>query len=68
MRAPAGHNLRMLTGTANPELATTSPPTWGTVARMLLDRFSDGEVQVKIEESLRGMDAFVVQPTSLAGQ
>ncbi|PPJ96753.1 ribose-phosphate pyrophosphokinase, partial [Staphylococcus aureus] len=27
-------------------------------------RFSDGEVQINIEESIRGCDVFIVQPTS----
>jgi ribose-phosphate pyrophosphokinase len=28
-----------------------------------VSKFSDGEIQVEIEESVRGMDAFIVQPT-----
>lgn len=27
-------------------------------------RFSDGEIQINIEESIRGCDVFIVQPTS----
>ena len=57
--------LTVFSGNANPKLADD------IVGHLLLPlgrakvgRFSDGEVQVKIEESLRGMDAFVVQPTS----
>src|SRR5437870_4502198 len=58
-------NLRLLTGGANRRLAESIAEHMGThLARMLLGRFSDGEVRVKIEESLRGMDAFVIQSTS----
>ncbi|MCY4534606.1 MAG: ribose-phosphate pyrophosphokinase [Bryobacterales bacterium] len=31
--------------------------------RLSLSRFSDGEIHVQIEENVRGMDVFVVQPT-----
>ena len=27
-------------------------------------RFSDGEIQINIEESIRGYDVFIIQPTS----
>jgi ribose-phosphate pyrophosphokinase len=58
-------NLRILAGSANPRLAADIAAHLGTrTADMLLGRFSDGEVRVKIEESLRGMDAFVIQSTS----
>jgi ribose-phosphate pyrophosphokinase len=58
-------NLRVLAGSANPKLAAAIAEHLDIpLCRMLLTRFSDGEVRVKIEESLRGMDAFVIQPTS----
>ncbi len=58
-------NLRILAGSANPKLAEDIAAHLDTKpANILLSRFSDGEVRVKIEESLRGMDAFVIQPTS----
>lgn len=57
--------LRILAGNANPDLAREIAAELGTrPAQLLLTRFSDGEVRVKIEESLRGMDVFVIQPTS----
>jgi ribose-phosphate pyrophosphokinase len=57
--------LRVLAGSANPALATAIAEHLDIqLGRMLLSRFSDGEVRVKIEESMRGMDVFVVQPTS----
>jgi ribose-phosphate pyrophosphokinase len=58
-------NLRILTGSANRALAEAIASHLDLpLSRMLLTRFSDGEVRVKIEESLRGMDAFVIQSTS----
>jgi ribose-phosphate pyrophosphokinase len=58
-------NLRVLAGGANPPLAQAIADHLDIpLTRMLLTRFSDGEVRVKIEESLRGMDVFVIQPTS----
>jgi ribose-phosphate pyrophosphokinase len=34
------------------------------LGKALVSRFSDGEVQVEIEENVRGQEAFVIQPTS----
>jgi len=56
--------LRILAGSSNPALAAAIAKRLGVpLSRMLLSRFSDGEVRVKIEESQRGMDVFVVQST-----
>jgi ribose-phosphate pyrophosphokinase len=60
----AYEKLRILTGTANPALAQAIACCLDIeVGSMLVSRFSDGEVRVKIQESVRGMDVFVVQPT-----
>ena len=57
--------LRILSGSANKPLAEGIARHLGTkLSHQLLNRFSDGEVRVKIEESMRGMDVFVIQPTS----
>jgi ribose-phosphate pyrophosphokinase len=59
-----GEALRILTGTAHPTLAGRIAEHLGiAVSQMICRRFSDGEIQVKIQESVRGMDVFVVQPT-----
>jgi hypothetical protein len=34
------------------------------MGKALVGKFSDGEVQVEIEENVRGQDVFVIQPTS----
>src|SRR5947208_3325764 len=61
---PRLDNLRILTGTAHPTLAHDIAGHLGVdVAQTTIGRFSDGEIFTKIDESLRGMDAFVVQPT-----
>jgi ribose-phosphate pyrophosphokinase len=56
--------LRILTGNAHPALAQRIGEQLGIgVGQMICQRFSDGEIQVKIQESVRGMDVFVIQPT-----
>jgi len=60
----ARETLRILTGNAHPQLADRIAEQLDTdVGQMICSRFSDGEIQVKIQESVRGMDVFVVQPT-----
>jgi ribose-phosphate pyrophosphokinase len=57
-------NLRILTGTANPKLAHSIADYLGIrVSDTLVTRFSDGEIRVQVQESVRGMDVFVIQPT-----
>src|SRR5713101_5696135 len=56
--------LKLLAGSANPALAQKisaglSVPLTDTRLR----RFADGEINVKIEDSMRGHDVFVIQPT-----
>src|SRR5207247_1533696 len=60
----ARESMRILTGNAHPALARCIGEQLGIgVGQMVCRRFSDGEVQVKIQGSVRGMDVFVVQPT-----
>jgi len=57
-------DLRILSGTANPDLANAIASHLGLApSRMEVGRFEDGEIWVRIEESVRGKDVFVVQPT-----
>ena len=57
-------DLRILSGNANPDLSKAIAAQLGTpLSRMQAGRFSDGEIWVRIEESVRGADVFVVQPT-----
>jgi ribose-phosphate pyrophosphokinase len=57
--------LRIFTGNANPALATEIAKYMGlTVGEAFVGRFNNGEIQVNIDESVRGTDVFVIQPTS----
>ncbi|HEX4135549.1 MAG TPA: ribose-phosphate pyrophosphokinase [Bryobacteraceae bacterium] len=56
--------IKVFTGSANPSLAEEISQQLGLdVGRMRLRRFSDGEINLQIEENVRGADCFVVQPT-----
>ncbi len=56
--------LRIFSGNANPALADSIAAQIGRpLGRLHCTRFADGEIRVKIEESARGMDVFIVQPT-----
>jgi len=57
--------LKLLTGTANRPLAEEVAGYLGVpVADMLVTKFSDGEVRVQINESIRGSDVYVFQSLS----
>ncbi|HEV3231401.1 MAG TPA: ribose-phosphate pyrophosphokinase [Candidatus Dormibacteraeota bacterium] len=57
-------DLKLLSGNAHPELAAAIAAELKVkVGDMQLTRFSDGEYDVKIAESVRGLDVFVIQPT-----
>ncbi|MCL6635565.1 MAG: ribose-phosphate pyrophosphokinase [Peptococcaceae bacterium] len=56
--------LKIFSGNANAELAEEIAQYLGVaVGASKVTRFSDGEIQVKINESVRGADVFIVQPT-----
>jgi ribose-phosphate pyrophosphokinase len=56
--------LRLLAGEANPELARRIGEVLGEpVSAMRITRFADGEYDVKIADSVRGADVFLVQST-----
>ena len=56
--------LRIFSGNANPALAEKIAHHLDRpLGRVHCTRFADGEIRVKIEESARGMDVFIVQPT-----
>ena len=58
-------NLLVFTGNANRPLAETVCKELGIrLGKALVSRFSDGEVQVEIEENVRRQEVFVIQPTS----
>lgn len=61
-------SIRLFTGNSNPELA-------GEICRYIgvplgnarVSRFSDGEIRVEIDESVRGADVYVIQSTCAPG-
>ncbi len=54
----------VFTGNAHPKLAGEIVDYLDmTLGRAVVDRFSDGEIMVEIEDNVRGRDVFVVQPT-----
>jgi ribose-phosphate pyrophosphokinase len=56
--------LALFTGNANPMLAQDiARHLHLPVGRASVGRFSDGEVNVEINENVRGRDVFIVQPT-----
>ncbi|WP_040293040.1 ribose-phosphate diphosphokinase [Acetonema longum] len=56
--------LRILTGNANRELADEIAAYLGlSVGEAFVGRFNNGEIQVLVDESVRGADVFIVQPT-----
>lgn len=57
--------LRIFTGNANPELAAEIAKYMGlSLGEAFVGRFNNGETQVTVDESVRGTDVFVIQPTS----
>ena len=62
--ADADDQIMVFTGTANPKLAQAVVEHLQlSLGAASVGSFSDGEVQVEIEENVRGKDVFVIQPT-----
>jgi ribose-phosphate pyrophosphokinase len=58
------HRLRLFSGTANPALAREIAAYLGVPdGPRISKRFADGEIYVQIQESIRGCDVFLIQPT-----
>ena len=54
--------MKIFSGNANPDLAREIAAYLGTqVGDAVINRFNNGEVQVMINESVRGKDVFVIQ-------
>ena len=57
--------LKIYTGNANPELAEEICQYIGIdLGRSQVKTFSDGEIALSLNESVRGADVFIIQPTS----
>ena len=63
---PADSNLMVFSGNAHPKLAQDVCDDLNIpIGKAFVSQFSDGEVQVEIQENVRGKDVFVVQPTCM---
>lgn len=57
--------LRIFAGNANPELANEIAAHLGVkVGEAFVGHFNNGEIQVIVDESVRGKEVFIIQPTS----
>lgn len=62
---PDRSRLKVFTGSANRALAASICEHLRIpVGKIVFRKFSDGEIHLQIVENVRGMDVFVVQPTS----
>ena len=56
--------FKIFSGNANIELSEKIAAQLGAkLGERKLNRFSDGEIQCEIDENVRGLDAYVIQPT-----
>ncbi len=61
--------LKLFSGRANPDLAEGIARSLDSpLGKIQVTDFSDGEIGVRIEENVRGMDCFLVQPTCSPAQ
>ena len=57
-------NLMVFSGNANPQLAQKVAKHLGVpLGRADVSQFSDGEINVELNENVRGQDVFIIQPT-----
>ena len=57
-------SLKLFTGNSNPALAREVAEALGVpLGRANVKRFSDGEIQVEIDDNVRGVDCFLLQST-----
>lgn len=58
-------NVSIFSGSANPPLAEAIAQGLGIpLGRVELQRFPDGELHVELQESVRGHDVYLIQPTT----
>ncbi|HXH71921.1 MAG TPA: ribose-phosphate pyrophosphokinase [Mariprofundaceae bacterium] len=57
--------MRLFSGTSNPPLSKAISEHMGLpLGQVPIQRFSDGEIFLQIQETIRGLDAFFIQSTS----
>jgi ribose-phosphate pyrophosphokinase len=63
-RVAAPNGMKIFCGTANPELARAIAKSLKVpLGEIMVSRFSEGEIRIKINEDVRGRDIFLIQPT-----
>lgn len=56
--------MKLFAGNAHPDLARRVAAHLGIdLGRMMISKFADAEIRVMVEESARGNDIFIIQPT-----
>ena len=61
----SGSEIKIITGNSNPELAKKIAEYLNAdIAKTDVSTFSDGEISVNIQETVRGTDVFVIQSTN----
>ncbi|MEI8282718.1 MAG: ribose-phosphate pyrophosphokinase-like domain-containing protein, partial [Armatimonadota bacterium] len=59
-----GNGFKLFAGNANPELASRVANELGIrLGELKASKFADGEIRIEIQESARGSDVFLLQPT-----
>ena len=59
-----GNNIKIIAANSNPVLTAKIADQLGIpLCKCEVNRFSDGEIQVTLRESVRGSDVFVIQST-----
>lgn len=63
-RVAAPNGMKIFSGSANPELAKSIAKSLKVpLGEMMVSRFAEGEIRIKINEDVRGRDIFIIQPT-----
>ena len=58
------NNLDLFSGNSNPELATKIAKKLNiSLGKALVDKFSDNELNIRVDEHVRGKDVFILQST-----
>ena len=64
MKNGAFADYKVFTGNSHPELAEEIASIMGKpLGKATVTNFSDGEISVSLWETVRGVDAYIVQPT-----
>ena len=59
-----GKEIKIFSGSANPDLARQIAENLGLpLGKCKVSTFSDGEISISLEESVRGSDCFIIQST-----